>query len=196
MRVRREVTRPYSAATKQPFSRIRTARASSSKGIVMPLGPTFVGSIVQACGHRIRAVGAHLRRGERLFYSSGVRVEYRIEPCRTCVEPRLRDAVRLVAQPVHGLRAPLHVLLRALVRAARRPSVRAGLRHLDPGEGEHRRGAAARARTGRRGRARASRSARRPTPISPPRGASGSPGRASRCSRRRRTRSGSSPAAR
>ena len=39
-------------------------------------------------------------------------------------QPRQGHAVRLVAQPVHGLRAPLHVLLRARLRAARRPAVR------------------------------------------------------------------------
>ena len=37
-------------------------------------------------------------------------------------QPRQGDAVRLVAQPLHGLRAPLHVLLRPRVRAARRPA--------------------------------------------------------------------------
>ena len=39
-------------------------------------------------------------------------------------QPRHGDDVRLVAEPVHGLRAPLHVLLRPRVRAARRPAVR------------------------------------------------------------------------
>ncbi len=74
-----------------------------------------------------------------------VRVEYRIEPCRSRPESRLGDAVRLVAQPVHGLRAPLHLLLRPGVRAARRPALRRGLRHLDQGEGERRRRAPRRA---------------------------------------------------
>ena len=56
-------------------------------------------------------------------------------------QPRPRDAVRLVAQPVHGLRPPLHVLLRPGLRAAGRPPVRRPLRPLDPGEDERRRGA-------------------------------------------------------
>ena len=70
-------------------------------------------------------------------------------------QPRQGHAVRLVAEPVHGLRPPLHVLLRPRLRAARRPAGGRALRHLDPGQGERRRGAAARARASvlaRRGR--------------------------------------------
>ena len=69
-----------------------------------------------------------------------------------------RDAVQVVAQPVHGLRAPLHVLLRPALRAARRPAVGRPLRSLDPREVERRRGPAAGARApvvaARGGRAR------------------------------------------
>ena len=36
-------------------------------------------------------------------------------------QPRPRHAVRMVAQPLHGLRPPLHVLLRPRVRGAGRP---------------------------------------------------------------------------
>src|SRR5215203_7176813 len=37
-------------------------------------------------------------------------------------QPCARDAVLVVAEPVHRLRAPLHVLLRARLRAARGPA--------------------------------------------------------------------------
>ena len=57
--------------------------------------------------------------------------------------------------PVHGLRPPLHLLLRPRVRAARRPAVGRPLRHLDPREGEHRRGAARASSPARAGAARA-----------------------------------------
>ena len=39
-------------------------------------------------------------------------------------EPRQGDALRVVAQPVHGLRPPVHVLLRPALRAPGRPSLR------------------------------------------------------------------------
>src|SRR3954452_23437538 len=61
-------------------------------------------------------------------------------------EPRERDAVRVVAEPVHGVRPPLHLLLRPRLRGARRPALRRPLRRLDPGEDERRRGAARGAR--------------------------------------------------
>src|SRR5919106_607608 len=57
-----------------------------------------------------------------------------------------RHALPLVAQPVHGLRAPVHVLLRPPVRAARRPTVRRPLRPFDPRQDERGGGTAARAR--------------------------------------------------
>ena len=49
-------------------------------------------------------------------------------------------------QPVHGLRAPLHVLLRPPLRAARGPPLRRRVRALDPREDERRRGPPPRAR--------------------------------------------------
>ena len=113
-----------------------------------------------------------------------------------CAQPRAGDAVRLVAEPVHGLRPPLHVLLRAGVRGARRPARRRPLRREHPGEDERRRGAPARAGPARPGSGRRSRSAPRPTRTSPPRAATGSRARASRCSARRRARSRSSRAGR
>ena len=121
--------------------------------------------------------------------SAAMRAEYREEPCRSALNRVDGHALRLVAQPVHGLRAPLHVLLRPRVRAARRPARRRALRHVDPGEGERRRGAAARARAAVVAAASASRSAPRPTPTSRPRAATGSRAPASRCSPRPRTRS-------
>ena len=78
-----------------------------------------------------------------------MRAEYREEPCKVGAQPREGHAVRLVAQPVHGLRPPLHVLLRPRLRAARRPARGRALRHVDPRQGQRRRGAAARARRAR-----------------------------------------------
>ena len=63
-----------------------------------------------------------------------------------CAQPGAGDGLRLVAQPVHGLRPPLHVLLRARVRAARRPAVGRPLRDEHPRQDERRRGAAPGAR--------------------------------------------------
>ena len=85
---------------------------------------------------------------ERMFYTSSAspcsRVSRRALPQRA--QPGAGDGVRVVAEPVHGLRAPLHVLLRPRVRAARRPAVRRPLRHEHPRQDERRRGAAPRAR--------------------------------------------------
>ena len=87
-----------------------------------------------------------LARIERLFYHQGDgrrRVSRGALPQRP--EPGSGHALRLVAQPVHGLRPPLHVLLRPRVRASRRPAVGRGVRALDPGQGQCRRTAPARA---------------------------------------------------
>ena len=75
-----------------------------------------------------------------------MRVEYRIEPCKSALTAGAGDAVPLVAQPVHGLRAPMHVLLRPALRAARRSAVGRPLRPLDPRQVERRRDAPPRAR--------------------------------------------------
>src|SRR5215218_5606485 len=61
-------------------------------------------------------------------------------------QPRQGDGVRVVAEPVHGLCPPLHVLLRPRLRAPRGPPVRRALRPVDPRQGERGRGAARRAR--------------------------------------------------
>src|SRR5581483_11234775 len=61
-------------------------------------------------------------------------------------QPGAGDAVRLVAQPVHGLRPPLHVLLRPRLRGARRPSLGRPLRLEHPRQDERRDGSATRAR--------------------------------------------------
>ena len=115
-----------------------------------------------------------------MFYTRAMRAEYRDRAVPVGAEPRQGHAVRLVAEPVHGLRAPLHVLLRPRVRATRRPAEptsatarRSASRRTSPtccGASSH----------GRRGAARASRSAPPPIPTSRPRGASGSPAPASR----------------
>ena len=60
-------------------------------------------------------------------------------------QSREGHAVRVVAQPVHGLCSPLHVLLRAGLRAARRSAFGRRVRTVDPGEDERRRRAAPRA---------------------------------------------------
>ena len=96
-----------------------------------------------------------LDRCERMFYhgGDGGRVSRRALPERA--EPGEGYGVRLVAEPLYGLRAPLHVLLRARLRAAGRPAVRRSLRTLDSGEGERGGGASAGACAavlGRRGR--------------------------------------------
>ncbi len=61
-------------------------------------------------------------------------------------QPRQGDAVRLVAEPLHRLRPPLHVLLRPRLRAAGRPARRRPLRPHDPRQDEHRRRSPRRAR--------------------------------------------------
>src|SRR5437773_121564 len=72
IRVRREVTRPYSAATKKAFRRIRPARASSSRKRV--IRPSLGGRIV-----------AHPPAVERMFYHASMRAEYREEPCKVAL---------------------------------------------------------------------------------------------------------------
>ncbi len=105
-----------------------------------------------------------------MFYPRVVRVEYRIEPCRSALTPGEGHAVQVVAQPVHGLRPPLHVLLRPPLRAARRPALGRPLRPLDPREAERRRGAPARARA-RVMAARGGRAGHRDRPVPAGRGA-------------------------
>src|SRR5438093_9919147 len=72
IRVRREVTSPYSAATKKAFRRIRPARASSSRKRV--IRPSLGGRIV-----------AHPPAVERVFYHASMRAEYREEPCKVAL---------------------------------------------------------------------------------------------------------------
>ena len=62
------------------------------------------------------------------------------------VDRRPRDALQVVVEPVHGLRAPVHVLLRQALRAARRSPVRRSVRPVDSHQAKCRRGAPARAR--------------------------------------------------
>ena len=100
-----------------------------------------------------------------MFYTPRVGVEYREEPCRSALNRVKGMGFRLVAEPVHGLRAPLHVLLRPRLRAPRRPAVRRPLRALDPRQGQRRRGAAPRARAAVvGGRDRRDRRCHRPVP--------------------------------
>ena len=95
-------------------------------------------------------------------------------------QPRARHGLQVVAEPVHGLCPPLHVLLRPRVRAPRRPALRRPLRHLDQGQDQRRRRAAHAARAAVVGATSSSRSEPRPTRTSRPRAATGSRGPASR----------------
>src|SRR3954454_9056396 len=163
IRVRRAVTRPYSAATKNAFSTSRPRRASSSSARIMRSRPLRAraywaaarrpsGSTADRSSRGRRrnlartAAGAHAR-GERMFYD-GRRGGDRVPrgALQGGAQPRQGHAVRLVAEPVHGLCPSLHVLLRPRVRAPRRPPLRRALRPVDPRQGERRRGAAGRAR--------------------------------------------------
>ena len=106
---------------------------------------------------------------EHMFYIFRDGVEYREEPCRR-PEPRAGHALRLVAEPVHGLRPPLHLLLRPRLRAPRRPARPTTATALDPRQGQRRRGAPRASSRGRRGRA-ARRDRRRHRPLPARRGA-------------------------
>ena len=119
---------------------------------------------------RLRAKGVtiHARRTYvRIHGAVARRVPRGALPKRP--EPRPGDAVRLVAQPVHGLRPPLHVLLRPRLRAPRRPALRRPLRHVDPRQDQRRRGAPPRARPAVVG-ARVRRDRRRHRPVPAGRG--------------------------
>ena len=113
-------------------------------------------------------------------YTAWLPVEYREEPCRSALNRVNGHALQLVAEPLHGLRPPLHVLLRPGLRAARRPARRTTVRHLDPSQDQRRRGPSPRARPAILGTRDRRRSAPQPTPTSRPRAAIASPGPASR----------------
>ena len=196
MRVRREVTRPYSAATKAPFSRIRPTRASYLDRDRHRRGARVPAAFLWALARRPRSHRCYPRLRIPISHTNicsilrPMRAAYRDGAVQDRAEPRHGDAVRLVAQPVHGLRAPLHVLLRPRLRAAGRPAGRRALRDVDPREGERRRGAAARARAAVVAR-RERRDRRRDRSVPAGRGPLPADARpASRRSRRRRTRSG------
>jgi hypothetical protein len=82
---------------------------------------------------------ADVNRTYVLYSSSATRVPKRA--LQVGAQPGPGHAVQVVAEPVHGLRPPLHVLLCPQLRAARRPAVRRQLWALDPGQDERRRGA-------------------------------------------------------
>ena len=71
------------------------------------------------------------------------RVPRRAVPERA--QPRQGHAFQLVAEPLHGVRSPLHVLLRPGLRAPRRPAGGRPLRHLHPSEDQRRRSPSTRA---------------------------------------------------
>ena len=122
--------------------------------------------------HRLaRSRGACRPRGRHLLAHVPANVSRGALP--DCHQPRRRDAIQVVAQPVHGLRPPLHVLLRA-ERSRSAPTVAFGrpLRPIDPGQGQRRRGPPAPSSPGSAGRTSRSSSARPRIPTSRPRAAS------------------------
>ena len=133
IRVRREVTRPYSAATKNAFSDDQPGEGQQLErechGSRLTEGARVLGG--RSSSKRIScqpsiAGAARPMRTYVLSSGNGRGVPRGAVPRRA--EPREGHAVRLVAQPLHGLRAPLHLLLRPRVRAARRPALRRSLR--------------------------------------------------------------------
>src|SRR6187549_823277 len=121
---------------------------SSKKRVIRGHAPRRAGRRYWAEGRSprglARSIGAASvgERGERMFYTprGGSGVPRRAVSERA--QPRQGHGLPLVAEPVHGLRAPLHVLLRPCFRAPRGPALRRALRALDPREGQRRRGAA------------------------------------------------------
>src|SRR5205814_8869971 len=91
---------------------------------------------------RTECSGGSCRLGRTyvLYSTRAARVPRRAVQGRA--QSREGNGVFLVPEPVHGLRAPLHVLLRPRVRAAGRPALGRALRDVDPREDERRRSAA------------------------------------------------------
>src|SRR5580765_5020127 len=91
MRVRLDVTRPYSAATKKAFRRISPARARSSKAKFMrgrrsPARAYWAARRRPSGSRRMLAEPpAGAPRYERVFYTPAMRAEYREEPCRSAL---------------------------------------------------------------------------------------------------------------
>src|SRR6478672_2751561 len=141
--VRRAVTRAYSPATKKAFSKISAATPRSSRERVTFRPPPAWDSVGRRPRASLSVAVAPAGISERVFvYLRGARRVPR-GALQERPEPREGDDVRLVAQPVHGLRAPLHLLLRPGVRASRGPALRRPLRPIDQGQGQCRRGLAA-----------------------------------------------------
>ena len=149
IRVRREVTRPYSAATKNAFSRTRPEqgqhlagrrsrvgalraraywaadrrpRESVQRSIAAAWTDANICSIIVGCGSST----ARSRARSALNRVKGMPFDWSLNPYMGCVH------------------RCTFCYVRAFEQRADRP-VRRPLRHVDPGEVEHRRGAAARA---------------------------------------------------
>ena len=179
IRVRREVTSPYSAATKDALSRIsprgRAAReelhrACAAEALVRSRRARRPSS------HRSLAEPAGARPADTNICSILGRCAptYREEPCRTRAQPRL-GACRSPGRSTPtwaASTAARFCYVRAFELRADRPAGDA-LRQLDPRQGQRRRGARARARAPLVARRERSRSAPRPIPTSRPRAASG-----------------------
>ncbi len=86
IRVRRDVTSPYSAATKNAFRSSRPTRASNSSRKVMRRSPARAyWAAVRRPRESVERVYRGFRRYERMFYTRLMRVEYREEPCKTAL---------------------------------------------------------------------------------------------------------------
>ncbi len=86
IRVRRDVTRPYSAATKNAFRSSRPTRASISSRKVMRRFPARAyWAAVRRPRESSGEYNGESRRYEHMFYDPVMRVEYREEPCRVAL---------------------------------------------------------------------------------------------------------------
>ena len=176
IRVRREVTRPYSAATKNAFRKQQAQRGPASRAakVTAPLsGACVLGG--SSSSTRISRAEYSGRSGDTNICSIS----------RRCGSSTARSRARSALNRVKGMpfdwslnpyMGCVHRCTFCYVRAfelrADRP-VRRSLRHVDPGQDERRRGAAPASSRGQLGAASRSRSAPPPTRTSRPRAATG-----------------------
>ena len=129
----------------EPFSRIRPRRASSFERN----GHAPRGARLDRDGSSSKLVRmvSEPPDDERVFYAIDMRAEYRIEPCRSALNRVKGMPFNWSLNPYMGcVHRCTFCYVRAFEQRADRPCGD-GVRHLDPRQGEHRRGAAARART-------------------------------------------------
>src|SRR5215210_2642121 len=115
MRVRRDVTSAYSAATKNAFSRISPSRARSSSV-----------RVIRAWSLR-RAYGSAPLH-EHVFYTPRMRAEYREEPCKVALNRVQGMAFRWSLNPYMGCvhRCTFCYVRHFELRADRPPDARYG----------------------------------------------------------------------